>query len=58
MSSLTYKPRVLAEEEKESPQLQTEVVVGSETEKDVDDEHVKRTSVLLFSFSLLSGIQL
>ena len=58
MSSLTLKPSFLAEEEKEISQPQTEIVVGLETEKDLEDECRRRASVLpLLSLSLFSSIQ-
>ena len=51
LSSVMQKPRFLAKEEKQISQPQTEMVVGLETEKDMQDEHMRRASViLLFQF--------
>ena len=58
MSSLMQKPRFLAEEEKCISEPQAEMVVGLETEKDLEDERRRRASVLsLLSLSLFSSIQ-
>ena len=49
--------RILAED-KDISQPQTEVVVGFQTEQDLEDKRMRRASVLsLFSLSLFSSIQ-
>ena len=59
MSSVMYKPRILVEEEKEILHAQTETVVGLETEKDLEDERMRRVFVLsMFMLSLFSSIQI
>ena len=52
------KIKIFGKEEKEISQPQTEMVVGLQTEKDSEDEHRRRASVLsLLSLSLFSSIQ-
>ena len=59
MSSATKTPIFLAEEAKAISQPQTEMVAELGTRKDLEDEQMRRASVLsLFSFSLFSSINL
>ena len=59
MLSVMKTPRFLAEEAKAISQPQTEMVAGLGTGKDLEDEQMRRASVLsLFSFSLFSSIQI
>ena len=49
----------MAKEEKAILHPQTEIVVGLETEKDLEDERMRRVSVLsMFMLSLFSSIQI
>ena len=53
------KTEISGRKEKDISQPQTEMVVGLETEKDLEDERRRRASVLsLLSLSLFSSIQI
>ena len=53
MSSVMKKPRFLAEEAKEISQPQTEMIVGLGTGRDLEDEQMRRASVLGVQFQFV-----
>ena len=53
MSSVMKKPRFLAEEAKAMSQSQTEMVAGLGTEKDLEDEQMRRACLIIGQFQFV-----